>query len=257
MNTSKSDGIKWGPFTLRVPFIHITFRSAEFIQGLVISGATAFAAAPIAMAMGLTFNEADLNSILGSGKADILEIINTGGIGNYATFELQISKLLENSNFNYLYFAEDDYLYQENFVDLNLQLLNKFQYATGYYHPDYVNFNLHKSFLPKENCPQISTTCSFWTTRSVLLQDVTRLHMYRKLGDLGFWLLLTCSFRQILYRFLLCLCSPRELKLCSRLLRTLFVKESRFLFSNPRELAACYSSTSTHVDEKYVGIGWV
>jgi hypothetical protein len=203
------------------------------------------------------FNEADLNSILGSGKADILEIINTGGIGNYATFELQISKLLENSNFNYLYFAEDDYLYQENFVDLNLQLLNKFQYATGYYHPDYVNFNLHKSFLPKENCPQISTTCSFWTTRSALLQDVTRLHMYRKLGDLGFWLLLTCSFRQILYRFLLCLCSPRELKLCSRILRTLFVKGSKFLFSNPRELAACYPSTSTHVDEKYVGIGWV
>ena len=58
MNTSKSDGIKWGPFTLRIPFIHITFRSAEFIQGLVISGATAFAAAPIAMAMGLSFNEA-------------------------------------------------------------------------------------------------------------------------------------------------------------------------------------------------------
>jgi hypothetical protein len=64
MNISKSDGIKWGPFTLRVPFIHITFRSAEFIQGLVISGATAFAAAPIAMAMGLTFNEAIALSLI-------------------------------------------------------------------------------------------------------------------------------------------------------------------------------------------------
>ena len=203
------------------------------------------------------FNEGDINLILGPVRADILEIINTGGIGNYATFELQISKLLENPEFNYLYFGEDDYLYQENFVDLNLLLLNKFHYATGYYHPDYEKLNLHKSRLSKEDCPQITTTCSFWTTRRVLLQDVTRLHMYRKLGDLGFWLLLTCSFRQILYRFLLCLCSPSELKLCSRILRTLFVKVRKFLFSNPRELAACYPSTSTHVDEKYIGIGWV
>ena len=203
------------------------------------------------------FEKGDLNLILGPGKEDILEIINTGGIGNYATFELQISKLLENPDFNYLYFAEDDYLYQENFVELNLQLLNKFHYATGYYHPDYENLNLHKSFSSKVYCPQISTTCSFWTTRGVLLQDVTRLHMYRKLGDLGFWLLLTCSFRQILYRFLLCLVSPRELKLCSRILRTLFVKVGKFLFSDLRELAACYPSTSTHVDEKYIGVGWI
>ena len=43
MNTmiqSKSNGIKWGPFTLRIPFIHIKFRAPEFLQGLVISGAT-------------------------------------------------------------------------------------------------------------------------------------------------------------------------------------------------------------------------
>ena len=50
MNTlttqKKSAGIKWGPFTLRIPFIHIQFRAPEFLQGLVISGATAFAAAP-------------------------------------------------------------------------------------------------------------------------------------------------------------------------------------------------------------------
>ena len=41
MNNSISNGIKWGPFTLRIPFIHIKFRSGEFLQGLVISGATA------------------------------------------------------------------------------------------------------------------------------------------------------------------------------------------------------------------------
>jgi hypothetical protein len=55
--TVKVNGIKWGPFRLRIPFIHIKFRSAEFLQGLVISGATAFAGIPIAMGMGLTFEE--------------------------------------------------------------------------------------------------------------------------------------------------------------------------------------------------------
>ena len=58
INTTKSNGIKWGPFTLRIPFIHIKFRTAEFLQGLVISGATAFAAAPLAMRLGLSFDEA-------------------------------------------------------------------------------------------------------------------------------------------------------------------------------------------------------
>ena len=58
MNTSQSNGIKWGPFTLRIPFIHIKFRAPEFLQGLVISGATAFAGAPVVMALGLSFEEA-------------------------------------------------------------------------------------------------------------------------------------------------------------------------------------------------------
>ena len=40
-------GIKWGPFTLRIPFIHTKLLTAEFLQGLVISGATALAAAPV------------------------------------------------------------------------------------------------------------------------------------------------------------------------------------------------------------------
>ena len=54
---SKSQGIKWGPFTLRIPFIHIKFRAGEFFQGMVISGATAFAAVPVAMGLGLSFED--------------------------------------------------------------------------------------------------------------------------------------------------------------------------------------------------------
>ncbi|MFL2703964.1 MAG: hypothetical protein ACJ0FY_00920 [Gammaproteobacteria bacterium] len=57
MSTTTNKGLKWGPFTARIPFIHIKFRGAEFFQGLVIAGATAFAAVPIAMGLGLTFEE--------------------------------------------------------------------------------------------------------------------------------------------------------------------------------------------------------
>ena len=53
-----SNGIKWGPFTLRIPFIHMKLLPGEFLQGLVISGATALAAAPVGIALGLTLNEA-------------------------------------------------------------------------------------------------------------------------------------------------------------------------------------------------------
>ena len=51
-------GVKWGPFTLKIPFVHIKFLTAEFLQGMVISGATAFAGAPVVMALGLSFEEA-------------------------------------------------------------------------------------------------------------------------------------------------------------------------------------------------------
>ena len=57
MNTTNNQGIKWGAFTLRIPFIHIKFSAGEFFQGMVISGATAFAAVPVAMGLGLTFEE--------------------------------------------------------------------------------------------------------------------------------------------------------------------------------------------------------
>ena len=58
MNTKKINGIKWGPFTLRIPFVHMKLLTGEFLQGLVIAGATALAGAPVAMAFGLNFEEA-------------------------------------------------------------------------------------------------------------------------------------------------------------------------------------------------------
>ena len=54
----KENGFKWGPFRFRIPFIHMKFLTGEFLQGLVIAGATALAGAPVVMALGLSFEQA-------------------------------------------------------------------------------------------------------------------------------------------------------------------------------------------------------
>ena len=55
---TKKNAIKWGPYTLRIPFIHMKFLTGEFLQGLIIAGATALAGAPVVMALGLSFEQA-------------------------------------------------------------------------------------------------------------------------------------------------------------------------------------------------------
>lgn len=52
-------GIKWGPFTARIPFIHVKFEWQEFAQGLLVSAATGMALVPILTGyFGLSFEEA-------------------------------------------------------------------------------------------------------------------------------------------------------------------------------------------------------
>ena len=62
----KETGIKWGPFRLRIPFLHMRFLTSEVLQGLVISGATALAGAPVVMALGLSFEQAVACSLIAS-----------------------------------------------------------------------------------------------------------------------------------------------------------------------------------------------
>ncbi len=60
-------GIKWGPFTLRVPFVHSGFELPEFLQGLLVAAATGLALVPIMTSVfGLTFDEAVLMACISS-----------------------------------------------------------------------------------------------------------------------------------------------------------------------------------------------
>lgn len=52
-------GVKWGPFTTRIPLVHLRFLLADMLQGLAVAGATGLALVPYFMALlGLSFEEA-------------------------------------------------------------------------------------------------------------------------------------------------------------------------------------------------------
>lgn len=52
-------GLKWGPFTMRIPLIHLRFSMANMLQGFAVAGATGLALVPYFMALlGLSFEEA-------------------------------------------------------------------------------------------------------------------------------------------------------------------------------------------------------
>ncbi len=52
-------GIRWGPFTTRLPALHVGFALPEFAQGILLSAATGLALVPVMTgAFGLTFHEA-------------------------------------------------------------------------------------------------------------------------------------------------------------------------------------------------------
>ena len=52
-------GIKWGPFTMRIPLIHLRFSLSDMLQGFAVAGATGLALVPYFMALlGLNFEEA-------------------------------------------------------------------------------------------------------------------------------------------------------------------------------------------------------
>ncbi|WP_371194515.1 xanthine permease [Glaciecola sp. SC05] len=52
-------GFKWGPFTMRIPFVHLRFSLPDMLQGFAVAGATGLALVPYFMALlGLSFEEA-------------------------------------------------------------------------------------------------------------------------------------------------------------------------------------------------------
>lgn len=135
-----------------------------------------------------------------------LVIVRHTGIGNQGTFKQQIRILSQQEDSEFVYFAEDDYFYRPNTFRRMIALLHTGSgntFITPYHHPDYDAPNLHPQHLRTKHSVQgddwiseLSTTCTFLTSRATLHRAISHLDIYTHrwacpAGDLAMWFCLT------------------------------------------------------------------
>jgi len=131
---------------------------------------------------------------------DALKIVKVDGIGNSATFLLQIFLLSNFASMEYVYFAEDDYFYIGSIKEM-IELISRrsfMDFLSPYDHPDY---HFRKDVHPYKIISfeyngriwknVMSTCCTFLTRRSTLVETREIFKSYKDLGDYLMWYLLT------------------------------------------------------------------
>ncbi len=130
-----------------------------------------------------------------------LELIRLNGVGNRATFDMQIKLLLDQNFSEIVYFAEDDYLYLPNQFERMVQFLKEaahVDFVSPYDHMDYYVLDLHnqKNFIKFYNDAYwrtaASTCLTFLTTKTKLGKTQNVFHSYSQGNrDASLWLSLT------------------------------------------------------------------
>ncbi|SFM05342.1 hypothetical protein [Pelosinus propionicus] len=133
--------------------------------------------------------------------SECLELINLPGVGNLATFGMQIEILLQQTDAEYVYFAEDDYLYfsnqMENMVNF-IKTNEKIDFITPYDHLDYYTGGLHNhkreitTFADRHWMTASSTCLTFLTTKKILGETASVFQTYSHgNSDAALWLSIT------------------------------------------------------------------
>ncbi|CQR74819.1 hypothetical protein SOV_08410 [Sporomusa ovata DSM 2662] len=132
---------------------------------------------------------------------DCLELIELPGEGNAATFNLQLHILLGQKYSEYVYFAEDDYLYLPNQLENMVEFIRAdrdVDFVTPYDHLDYYTLSLHdhqrtvKAFGSRHWMTAASTCLTFLTTKATLLDSCAIFNTYvQGNSDAALWLSLT------------------------------------------------------------------
>jgi len=130
-----------------------------------------------------------------------LVLIELNGIGNRATYAKQLDILLAQCDADYVYFAEDDYLYLADQFPLMLSFLRDGQgvdFVTPYDHPDCYHLYLHHepkwvTVFGDHHWRTAASTClTFLTRKSTLAKYEKVLRTYaRRNDDCAMWLSLT------------------------------------------------------------------
>jgi hypothetical protein len=147
---------------------------------------------------------------------DELVILKFDRVGNLPTFEKQIELLLDQSESEWVYFAEDDYFYLPNSMEIALNWARSqvdVDFATLYDHPDYSELELHRygrEFRQsgKYRWQTVSSGCLTFLARTTALRETrAQLLTYSKGNpDASTWIGLTHlgiwnPFRIIKYYF--------------------------------------------------------
>jgi hypothetical protein len=131
-----------------------------------------------------------------------LELIRLNGVGNEETFRLQLDLLLEQTDSELVYFAEDDYFYLPGQFSEMVHFLRsekQVDFVSPYDHPDYYTEFLHghKNELRLHSGRHwrtaASTCLTFLTTRETLkrTESVFRAYVTGRCSDASLWFSLT------------------------------------------------------------------
>jgi len=187
---------------------------------------------------------------------DDLYLFPTTGIGNSSTFEFQCRFLLEQCDSEFVYFAEDDYLYLPNQFEKMISFLkgnSDVDFITPYDHLDYYTHSLHKhknyiKVFENRHWRTVNSTClTFLTTKKTLKENRTVFLSYsiNQVEDAGMWLALTKKwlFNPIaILKFLF-----RDIVIDKYILKTWIHNFRHILFKKRRKLWCPIPSMATHM----------
>ena len=131
-----------------------------------------------------------------------LELIRLNGVGNRATFDMQIDVLLDQNFSEIVYFAEDDYLYLPNQFQSMVRFLREEQqvdFISPYDHLDNYLLDFHNQlknfikFYDEKHWRTAASTClTFLTTKTTLEKTQNVFRSYTNgAGDQNLWMSLT------------------------------------------------------------------
>ena len=137
-------------------------------------------------------------------REDELEIIRVNAVGNLSTFSMQIDLLLNQTEADFVFFAEDDYFYFPGALAEMIEFARNNEdvdFVTPYDHPDsYFTSSRHerhkvKAFGSRHWRTASSTCLTFLAHRSVLRANEELMRTYSRGNmDCSLWLALTQKF---------------------------------------------------------------
>ena len=145
-----------------------------------------------------------------SGKS--FTIIKVDKIGNLATFALQVNILMDQRDADFVYFAEDDYLYKTGEFKKMLAFMKsrkEVDFLSCYFSPDIYNHPIHDhprkiKYANGDLWISASSTCMTFLTSKKILNETFKVFLTYARGnnDCALWLVLTKTHIYNPFRYL-------------------------------------------------------